>query len=192
METTAGPAVAQVARGRARRRSRRVDDAPGPSNPAKAADPAEQGLIKRRLYRDWRPTRLARVINRADAWLAGAGLPPRSMVGLDVTGCSSGRTRTSVLAMPQPGVDRYLVSMLGNDSGWVMSPRANPDAVFRHGRRQSVRLVAVPVSERAPVLTEDVRIALSGRRHFPVAPGAPLSELDAIADRYPVLRVDPR
>ena len=63
---------------------------------------------------------------------------------------------------------------------------------LRHGRRQSVRLVEVPVSERAPVLKEYVRTALSGRRHFPVAPGAPLSEFDTIADRYPVFRIDPR
>jgi hypothetical protein len=58
-----------------------------------ACDPAEQGSVMRRLYRDWRPTRLARVLNR---------------------------------------------------------------------------------------------VASSGRRHFPVAPGAPLSEFEAIADRYPV------
>ena len=68
---------------------------------------------------------------------------------------------------------------------------ANPDAVIRHGRRRSVRLVEIPASQRAPVLKKYVRIARSGRRHFPVAPGAPLSEFDAIADRYPVFRIDP-
>ena len=82
--------------------------------------------------------------------------------------------------------------MLGNNSSWVRNARANPEAEVRHGRRRSVRLVEIPASQRAPVIREYVRIARSGRRHFPVALGAPLSEFDAIADRYPVFRIDPR
>jgi hypothetical protein len=31
----------------------------------------------------------------------------------------------------------------------------------------------------------------SGREHIPVAVDAPLSEFEAIADRYPVYRIDP-
>src|ERR1019366_247398 len=34
----------------------------GPVN--NVSDPAEQGRVMRWLYRDWRPTRLARVVNR--------------------------------------------------------------------------------------------------------------------------------
>jgi deazaflavin-dependent oxidoreductase (nitroreductase family) len=162
----------------------------GPVN--NVSDRAEQGRIMRWLYRDWRPTRLARVLNRISEWLAAAGLPPRSMVALEVTGRSTGRIRSTVLVMPQHGGNRYLVSMLGNNSSWVRNARANPDAVIRHGRRRSVRLVQIPASQRAPVLKEYVRIAQSGRRHFPVAPGAPLSEFDTITDRYPVFRIDPR
>jgi len=127
------------------------------------------------LCRNWRPTRLARVVNRIDGWLAATGLPPRSMVALEVTGRSTGRIRTTVLAMPQYGGNRYLVSMLGNNSSWVRNARANPDAVIRHGRRRSVRLVEIPASQRAPVLKKYVRIARSGRRHFPVAPRCPSS-----------------
>ena len=155
-------------------------------------DPAEQGRIMRWLYRDWRPTGLARVVNRIDGWLAAAGLPPRSMVALEVTGRSTDRIRTTVLAMPHCGGNRYPVSMLGNNSSWMRNARANPDAVIRHGRWLSVRLAEIPASHRAPVLKEYVRIARSGRRHFPVAPGAPLSEFDAVADRYPVFRIEPR
>ncbi len=36
-----------------------------------------------------------------------------------------------------------------------------------------------------------VRVPTSGRHHFPVAAGAPLSEFEAIAERYPVHRIDP-
>ncbi|MBC7559476.1 MAG: hypothetical protein H7270_08990 [Dermatophilaceae bacterium] len=49
----------------------------------------------------------------------------------------------------------------------------------------------LPPAERAPVIREYVRFASSGRRHFPVQPGALLSEYEAIADRCPVFRIDP-
>lgn len=144
------------------------------------------------FYRDWRPTRLARATNRITGWYAAAGFPPRWMVALEVTGRSSGRPHTTVVVMAQHGGHHYLVSMLGNNSGWVKNARVTPQAVIRHGRQRSVRLVEIPASERAPVLKEYVRIANSGRLHFPVAPGAPLSAFELIADRYPVFRVDPR
>jgi hypothetical protein len=41
------------------------------------------------------------------------------------------------------------------------------------------------------LLSEYVRVATSGRHHLPVAVGAPLSEFQAIAERYPVYRIDP-
>jgi hypothetical protein len=84
-----------------------------------------------------------------------------------------------------PGLDAGQQLQLGEERS------GQADAVIRHGRRRSVRLVEIPASQRAPVLKEYVRIARSGRRHFPVAPSAPLSEFDAIADRYPVFRIDP-
>ena len=68
---------------------------------------------------------------------------------------------------------------------------AHGDAVIRQGCRRRVRLVAVPSEQRAPILREYVRIALSGRQHFPLPVGAPLSDFEAIAERYPVYRIDP-
>jgi hypothetical protein len=35
-----------------------------------------------------------------------------------------------------------------------------------------------------------VRVATSGRKHLPVVVGAPPSEFEAIAGRYPVYRID--
>jgi hypothetical protein len=46
------------------------------------------------------------------------------------------------------------------------------------------------VEERAPILREYVRVATSGRKHFPVSVDAPTSAFQAIADRYPVYRID--
>jgi len=39
--------------------------------------------------------------------------------------------------------------------------------------------------------SEYVQVATSGRHHLPVAVGAPLSEFQAIAERYPVYRIEP-
>jgi hypothetical protein len=87
---------------------------------------------------------------------------------------------------------RYVVSMLGPGSDWVKNVEAaHGDAVIRQGRRRPVHLVAVPPEKRAPILREYVRIALSGRQHFPLPVGAPLSDFAAIAGRYPVYRIDP-
>jgi hypothetical protein len=81
--------------------------------------------------------------------------------------------------------------MLGKDSDWVKNVEAaHGEAVIRQGRRRRVHLVAVPAEQRAPILREYVRIAISGRRHFPVRVGAPLADFEAIASRYPVYRID--
>ena len=96
------------------------------------------------------------------------------------------------LAMAVVDGERYLVSMLGPESNWVRNVEAaHGDAVLRQGRRRSVRLVAIPVAERAPILREYVQVATSGRNHLPVAIDAPLAEFEEIADRYPVYRIDP-
>jgi hypothetical protein len=80
----------------------------------------------------------------------------------------------------------YIVSMLGPDSDWVKT--AHGDAVIRQGRRRRVHLLPVPPEQRAPILREYVRIAWSGRRHFPLPVDAPLSDFEAIA-AYPVYRI---
>lgn len=86
---------------------------------------------------------------------------------------------------------RYLVSMLGPESEWVKNVEAaHVDAFIRHGRQHHVHLVAVPPEQRAPILREYVRIAISGRKHFPLPVGAPLAEFAAIAESYPVYRID--
>ncbi len=145
------------------------------------------------FYRDWRPTRLGRVTNRAMAWWSSLGLPPSLQQTLEVRGRRSGKPRSIPVAVATVDGERYLVSMLGPLSEWVLNVEAaGGEAVLRRRRREPVRLVAVPPEERAPVLREYVRIATSGRTHFPVAPGAPLAEFAAIAEHYPVFRIEPR
>jgi deazaflavin-dependent oxidoreductase (nitroreductase family) len=155
-------------------------------------DPAERSPFMRLFYRGWRPTRLGRMANRFAAWWSGLGLPPKIQAALEVQGRASGKTRTIPVVIASVDGKSYLVSMLGPQSEWVKNVEATGGrAVIRQGRRRSVRLVPVPSAERAPILREYVRIAASGRTHFPLPVGAPLPEFEAIAERYPAYRIEP-
>jgi deazaflavin-dependent oxidoreductase (nitroreductase family) len=145
----------------------------------------------RLFYRGWRPTRLGRMANRVMAWWSGLGLPPKIQAVVEVRGRASGQTRSTPVVITTVNGTRYLVSMLGPQSEWVKNVEAaDGQAAIKQGRRTPVRLVPVPPAERAPVLREYVRIASSGRTHVPVPVGAPLEDFEAIADQYPVYRID--
>ncbi len=160
-------------------------------NTSRPADPAERNPVLRLFYRDWRPTRAGRWINRIQGWLAGIGLPPSYQVVLEVRGRASGQMRSNPVVIATVEGKRYLVSMLGAESDWVKNVEAaRGEAVIRHGARRRVRLVPLPAQQRAPILREYVRIAPSGRQHFPVRVDAPLAEFEALAARYPVYRID--
>jgi deazaflavin-dependent oxidoreductase (nitroreductase family) len=160
---------------------------------SKHTDPAESHSLLRYFYRDWRPTRAGRWVNRFTAWLTRLGLFPALMAVLEVRGRKSGEPRTVPVVIATVAGKGYLVSMLGPQSDWVKNVEAAGGAAILHeGRRQRpVHLVAVPVAERGPIIQEYVRVATSGRTHFPVAVDAPLSKFQAVADRYPVYRIDP-
>jgi len=153
-------------------------------------DPAERSPVRRLFYQDWRPTRIGRWANRVAGWTSALGLSSKAAV-LEVRGRASGRPRSIPVVITTVDGSRYLVSMLGPGSDWVKNVEAaDGRAVLRQRRRLPVRLVAVPTAERAPILSEYVRVATSGRHHLPVAVGAPLSEFQAIAERYPVYRIE--
>jgi deazaflavin-dependent oxidoreductase (nitroreductase family) len=155
------------------------------------SDPAERSPLLRLFYRDWRPTRIGRWVNRLASWRSALGMSSRDAV-LEVRGRASGQRRSTPVVIAAVEDKRYLVSMLGPGSDWVKNVEAaHGDAVLRQGRRRAVHLVGVPPGERAPILREYVRVATSGRHHLPVAVGAPLSEFETIAERYPVYRIDP-
>jgi F420H(2)-dependent quinone reductase len=163
-----------------------------PMNSLKTSDPAERHVLMRLLYRDWRPTRLGRWVNRLMAWWSGVGLPPKFQAVLEARGRNSGRIRSNPVVIATLEGKEYLVSMLGPESDWVKNVEAaHGSAILRQGLRRRVHLVGVPPQQRGPIIREYVRIARSGRTHFPLSDNAPLSEFEAIADRYPVYRIDP-
>jgi hypothetical protein len=120
------------------------------------------------------------------------GLLPEIVVTLLVKERTSARLIGHVLVPVAHENHRYLVSMLGDRSNWVLDQRATGGAAFlKRGRMEAVKLVEIPPGLRAPILKAWCQIATSGRKHLPVAPEAPLSEFAAIAVDYPVFRIDP-
>ncbi len=154
-------------------------------------DPAERGLFMRLLYRDWRPTLLGRWVGRLMIWWTGLRRSPGIVGILEVKGGAPNQKTRVPMVVTTVDDKQYLVSMLGPGSNWVKNVEAaNGEAVLSLGRTRPVHLVAIPPIERAPVLKEYVRVATSGRKHFPLSVDAPLSEFEKIAGRYPVYRVD--
>ena len=112
------------------------------------------------------------------------GLLPRRWVTLEVRG-----RRT--LGMADVGGQWYLVSMLG-ECNWVQNVRAaSGRATLRRGRARPVRLIEMPVAERAPVIRRYVERVPGGRPHILVDRHEPVGAFETIACNYPVFRVVP-
>jgi F420H(2)-dependent quinone reductase len=162
------------------------------SNRLVVRDPAERSGYLHLFYRDWRPTRLGRIVSRALAWVSGFGLTPPILLTLQVKGRSSSRLHTTVLVVATHQGQRYLVSMLGNSSEWVQNVRAaHGEAFIKRGRSRPIMLTEIPATERAPILTAWCQVATSGRQHLPISHDAQVSAFEAIAGDYPVFRIDP-
>lgn len=154
-------------------------------------DPAERSAFNRLFYRNRRPTWLGHWVSQFFCWLARVGLTPHAWVALHVRDRVSDRWRQDAVVLPSVAGERYVVSMFGTISDWVNNVEAaHGDAAISHGGRQRVRLVPVPPEQRAPILREYVRVASSGRKHFPLSVGAPLADFAAIASQYPVYRIE--
>lgn len=145
------------------------------------------------FYRDGRPNRVARVLDRGTAAVFALGVSPDRLVTLEVPGRRTGRVVALPLVMAVVDGERYLVAMLGQGTGWVHNVRAaKGEAVLRHGRREEVWLDEVAVERRAPVLRAYLERAPNARVHVPVPADAPLEEFERVAARFPVFRVRPR
>jgi deazaflavin-dependent oxidoreductase (nitroreductase family) len=143
------------------------------------------------LYRGGRPNRLARIENRASAIAFAAGIAPRRVAALEITGRRSGRVISFPVVITDIDGDRYLVSMLGANANWVRNLKAaGGRAVLRHGRRERVHLEEVEPGTRAPILRRYLQVAPGARPHIPVDRTAPLTEFARIAADYPVFRIN--
>jgi deazaflavin-dependent oxidoreductase (nitroreductase family) len=146
--------------------------------------------LDRWLYRGKRPNRLARLINGALARLAGAGIGPGQLVMLEVAGRRTGETISFPVVVADYQGERYLVSMLGDETNWVRNVRAaNGRAMLRRGHREVIQLEEVDPGQRAAILRRYLELSPGARSHIPVGRGAPVAEFDRIAAQYPVFHV---
>lgn len=145
---------------------------------------------KQWLYRGHRPGWIARVLNRMWAIVAARNVQPNGLVALEVIGRKSGRTISFPLVMVSVDGERYLASMLGDNTQWVRNVRAaGGKAVLRRGDREEVQLEEIPVDQRAPILKAYLQLADGARPHVPVDKDAPLGDFERIAAAYPVFRL---
>lgn len=146
--------------------------------------------VRRWLYRQRRASPIARFLNTAQGRLAAAGVGPKWLVMVEVTGRRSGKTIAFPAVIADYDDGRYLVSMLGEDTNWVRNVRASGGrAVLRHGAREPVLLQEVAVGQRAPILRCYLQRAPGARPHIPVDYQAPVEEFGQIAAQYPVFRI---
>lgn len=146
--------------------------------------------LDRWLYRGKRPNRVARLLNAAWARLAAAGVGPAQLATLEVAGRRTGKTVSFPVVVADYQDERYLVSMLGEDTNWVRNVRAaNGRAVLRRGHREIIRLDEADPGQRAAVVRRYLECAPGARAHIPVGRGAPLAEFERIAAQYPVFRI---
>jgi hypothetical protein len=146
--------------------------------------------VRRWLYRHRHASRIARFLNAVQAWLAAAGVGPRWLITVEVTGRRSGKTISSPAVIADYDNGRYLVSMLGEDASWVRNVRASwGHAVLRHGDREPVILQEVDIDQRAPILRCYLQRAPGARAHIPVDRRAPVEAFERIAARYLVFQV---
>jgi deazaflavin-dependent oxidoreductase (nitroreductase family) len=145
---------------------------------------------KQWLYRGQRPNWIAKILNRAWAIVASKSVTSNGLVALEVIGRKSGRIVSFPLVMVTVDGQRYLASMLGDNTQWVRNVRAaGGKAVLRSGGHQEVQLEEIPADQRAPLLKAYLQAAPGARPHVPVDKDAPLAEFEAIAAAYPVFRL---
>ena len=145
------------------------------------------------LYKSGRPNRFARLQNRATAAVYAAGIWPGRVATLDVRGRKSGRLISFPVVIATYDGERYLVSMLGENVNWVRNVRAaGGDAILRHGRRESVRLIEVPADETPDIVRRYLDVAPGARPHVPVDRRATRHAFEQIASRIPVFRITSR
>ena len=149
--------------------------------------------LQRWFYAGGRPNWVARILDQGTAALSARGVGPEHLLALEVPGRRSGRIVRLPLVVAVVDGERYLVSMLGEDTNWVRNVRAaGGEVVLCHGRRDEVRLEEVAADRRAPVLKAYLKRAPNARAHVPIDEDAPLAEFERVASRFPAFRVAPR
>jgi hypothetical protein len=148
-----------------------------------------------------RPPGFYRRLQAAAPVFSALGLTPNYVVRLEVPGRRSGVIRSSFMVLVATGGQRFLVALAG-ESEWVRNVRAAHGHVVlgADGQRYATHLTEVPVAERAEVIWAYIHRpsprgrpmvrAGEARHYFGIEPDATPPEIAAVAENYPVFRVD--
>jgi deazaflavin-dependent oxidoreductase (nitroreductase family) len=152
--------------------------------------PGGKMALHKWMYRAGRPNKLARILNRGWAILHSLGISPNYLITLEVVGRKSGAMTSFPLVMTVVNGERYLVSMLGEQTNWVRNIKAaGGKARVRHGIIEQVLLEEVDAGQRASILKAYLQHAPGARPHVSISKDAPLSEFEKITSKYPVFRL---
>ncbi|HVP05830.1 MAG TPA: hypothetical protein VMT90_09165 [Dehalococcoidia bacterium] len=140
-----------------------------------------------------KPSRPTRMSNSFFGWLGAHGIGPKKTVQLEVKGRKSGLPRTVAVNIAVFEGKRYLVAPRGNTEWSRNAIAAGGDVVIRRGKAENVRLVEIPVAERAPIIQAYLKDnAMVTKREFGIDPKAPIEEFQRIAEKHPTFRIEPR
>ncbi len=129
-------------------------------------------------------------------WYTSLGFS-KGTVTLEMGGRKTGKPIRVSLTIVRHRASGYLVSLY-DKSQWVKNVRAaDGRAAIISGGKTPVRLVEIPQAERAPILLGYVRQRAfshsggeSARLFFDLGPKPKLADMEAIADRYVVFRIE--
>jgi deazaflavin-dependent oxidoreductase (nitroreductase family) len=139
-----------------------------------------------------KPSGFTKAMNSLMGWLGGRGIGPKKMVSLTIKGRKSGQPRTVAVNIVEYQGNRYLVAPRGNTEWSRNAVAAGGEAVIKRGKPENVRLVEVPISERAPIIQKYVKETAIVRSEFGLKEDSPIEEIEKVADRHPTFRIEPR
>jgi len=114
-----------------------------------------------------------------------------TMTLLSVRGRTSGKIRTTPVAVIELDGDRLLIAPFGSVN-WVRNLRAEGSATLTRGRhRERVSAVELSTQEAAPILKKSLVGAPSFvTNYFDVTQDSPLADFEREAPRHPVFRLN--
>lgn len=129
-------------------------------------------------------------------WFTGLGLTSRTIT-LEVRGRKTGRPIRVSLSRTDHAGNQYFVSLAG-EADWVKNARAaGGQAVILSNKRIPIRLVEINPHERAPILLAYVQKrafthsgAQASRHFFGLGPKPTLADMQKIAGRYVVFKIE--
>jgi hypothetical protein len=131
-----------------------------------------------------------KIVNRIIVALYGLGWSFGTWYDLTIPGRKSGKLRSTPVSVLIIDGRRYIVTF---ETNWVKNARvAGWGFMTRGGKKERVKLVELPVEERAPILREFPRLVPHGVQFFEQVLGIPNDPeaFVAAAPKCPVFRID--